>query len=178
MTGHRFGLQFAVASGATVVVTSSSDAKLGIAKKLGATHLINYNKTPAWDEEVLKLTGGRGVNHLLSISMQVGGTGTLEKSLNSLDFNGWIHLIGIVAKSGTPLENLVGRAAAKSSNLRGILCGSVAQFRDMMKLMEANPEKTRPVIDKVFPFDQAVEAHAHFESQAHVGKVVIKVAAD
>ncbi|KAF8989349.1 NAD(P)-binding protein [Hymenopellis radicata] len=96
-----FGLQFAVASGATVIVTSSSDAKLEIAKKLGATHLINYSKTPAWDEEVLRLTGGRGANHVL----EVGGPGTLEKSLSAVAFNGWVNLIGVLDKSDTALAS-------------------------------------------------------------------------
>lgn len=50
-----FGLQLAVASGATVIVTSSSDEKLKIAKSLGATHTINYKTTPDWDEEALKI---------------------------------------------------------------------------------------------------------------------------
>ena len=50
-----FALQFAVASGATVIVTSSSDDKLAVAKKLGAHHLVNYNKNPDWDKEVLKI---------------------------------------------------------------------------------------------------------------------------
>ncbi|KAF9001215.1 hypothetical protein BDZ89DRAFT_1082013 [Hymenopellis radicata] len=167
-----FGLQFAVASGATVIATSSSDAKLEIAKKLGATHLINYSKTPAWDEEVLRLTGGRGANHVL----EVGGPGTLEKSLTSVAYNGWVTLIGVLDKSDTALASVFGRTVFKSSNLRGILVGSVTQFQDMLKLMSANPETTRPVIDKVFTFDQALDAYAHLQSQAHVGKVVIKVA--
>lgn len=50
-----FGLQFAVASGATVIVTSSSDEKLKIATKLGAKHVINYKKTPGWDNEVMTI---------------------------------------------------------------------------------------------------------------------------
>ena len=77
-----FGLQLAVASGATVIATSSSSAKLELAKKLGATHVINYNATPDWDEEVLKLTGGRGVDHVI----EVGGVNTLGKSLNAVRF--------------------------------------------------------------------------------------------
>ena len=88
-----FGLQLAVASGATVIATSSSDKKLEIAKKLGATHVINYKKTPDWDQEVLKLTNGRGVDHVI----EVGGPGTIIKSVNATRIGGQIHIIGFVA---------------------------------------------------------------------------------
>lgn len=88
-----FGLQLAVASGATVIATSSSNAKLEIAKKLGAAHLINYNETPDWDKEVLELTGGRGVDHVL----EIGGPGTIVKSVNATRYGGQINVIGFVA---------------------------------------------------------------------------------
>ncbi|KAF8897949.1 hypothetical protein CPB85DRAFT_1229322 [Mucidula mucida] len=166
-----FGLQLAVASGATVIATSSSDDKLKIATKLGAKHVINYNKTPAWDEEVLKLTGGRGVDHIL----EVGGPGTLEKSMKAIRYGGSIHLIGFLAATNQPLANVVGQSVFRASTLRGILIGSVAQFKDMNRLLESNPETTRPLIDKVFAFDEAIKAYAYLQSQAHVGKVVIKV---
>ena len=67
-----FALQFAVASGATVIATSSSDKKLSLAKTLGAKHLINYKTTPDWHEEVLKITGGDGADHII----EVGGPAT------------------------------------------------------------------------------------------------------
>lgn len=51
----RFGLQLAVAAGATVIATSSSDEKLEVAAKLGAKFLINYRKTPDWAREVKKI---------------------------------------------------------------------------------------------------------------------------
>ncbi|KAF8884874.1 hypothetical protein CPB85DRAFT_1396885 [Mucidula mucida] len=165
-----FGLQFAVASGATVIATSSSDDKLKIATKLGAKHVINYNKTPAWDQEVLKLTGGRGVDHIL----EVGGPGTLEKSMTAIRFGGSINLIGVLASTANPLGN-VEHIKFRASTLRGIFIGSVAQFKDMNRLLEANPETTRPVVDKVFSFDEVIQAYAYLQSQAHVGKVVIKV---
>ncbi|KAF9029913.1 NAD(P)-binding protein [Hymenopellis radicata] len=167
-----FGLQLAVAAGATVIATSSSNAKLEIARKLGAKHLINYRETPEWDVEVMDLTNGRGVDHIL----EVGGPGTLEKSMKAVRYGGSIHLIGFLAQTQTPLASIVSRSVFKSSMLRGIMVGSVAQFNDMNRMLEANPELTRPVIDKVFPFDQAVKAYAYLQSQAHVGKVVIKVA--
>ena len=88
-----FGLQIAVASGATVIATSSSDKKLEVAKKLGASHLINYKTTPDWDKEVLKITGGRGVDHVI----EVGGPGTIMKSVNCTRYGGSIDVIGFVA---------------------------------------------------------------------------------
>ena len=93
-----FGLQLAVASGATVIATSSSDKKLEFAKKLGAAHVINYKTTPDWDKEVLKLTGGRGVDHVV----EVGGPGTLLKSVNALRYGGLINVIGVVAGVSCP----------------------------------------------------------------------------
>ncbi|KAK0184449.1 hypothetical protein F5146DRAFT_1074681 [Armillaria mellea] len=165
-----FGLQFALTSGATVIATSSSDAKLEIAKKLGANHRIKYNTTPDWDKEVLRLTEGRGVDHIL----EVGGPGTFEKSLAAVRYAGYIHIIGAVAQSGTA-TSIVGPCIGKVIILRGIQIGSVAQFESMNRLLRARPELTRPVIDKVFSFEEAVDAYAYLESQKHVGKVVIRV---
>ncbi|KAF8240635.1 NAD(P)-binding protein [Tricholoma matsutake] len=165
-----FALQLAVASGAIVIATSSSDEKLKIASKLGARHVINYKSTPNWDEEVLKLTGGVGVDHII----EVGGEGTLPQSINSARIAGWLHIIGFVSQETSNI-NFASQAIWKALFFRGILIGSVAQFKDMIRLMCANPETTRPVVDKVFPFEKAKEAYAYHESQAHVGKVVIKV---
>ncbi|KJA16386.1 hypothetical protein HYPSUDRAFT_91333 [Hypholoma sublateritium FD-334 SS-4] len=167
-----FGLQFSVASGATVIVTSSFDEKLKVASKLGAKHLINYHTTPDWHEEVLKITNGLGVHHVV----EVGG-GTLSKSILSSRLGvGQIHVIGHVASrndNGTLVPSLIEGA----KTLRGILLGSMSQFKDMVSLIEAQPDTTRPEVNKVFPFDKAVDAYAYLESQQHIGKVVIKVTA-
>ncbi|KAK0479196.1 alcohol dehydrogenase superfamily protein [Armillaria novae-zelandiae] len=166
-----FGLQFAVASGATVIATSSSDAKLAIAKKLGATHTINYNTTPDWDKEVLRLTDGRGVDHIL----EVGGSGTLEKSISAARYAGSIHMIGFVAQNQPAPMDFIVACILKTVSLRGIAIGSVAQFKSMNRFLQARQESTRPVIDKIFSFEEAIDAYAHLESQKHVGKVVIRV---
>lgn len=84
--------QIAVALGATVIATSSSDSKLNFAKSLGATHVINYSKLPEWDNEVLRITGGNGVDHVI----ETGGAGTLMKSINSTRPGGIISLLGIL----------------------------------------------------------------------------------
>ncbi|KAK0199384.1 alcohol dehydrogenase superfamily protein [Desarmillaria ectypa] len=166
-----FGLQLAVASGAIVIATSSSDAKLDIAKKLGATHTINYNTTPDWHKEVLRLTEGRGVDHIL----EVGGPGTFEKSIAAVRYAGYVHIIGFLAQNSAALASIIGPCIGKAVIIRGILIGSVAQFESMNRLLRARPESTRPVIDKVFSFEEAVDAYAYLESQKHVGKVVIRV---
>ncbi|KAF9450643.1 NAD(P)-binding protein [Macrolepiota fuliginosa MF-IS2] len=165
-----FGLQFALAAGAIIIITSSSDDKLQIASKLGAQHVINYNKFPDWDDEVLKITNGVGVDHVL----EVGGEGTLPRSINAVRMAGYVHIIGFVSKEVNNI-NIVGRTIRKGILLRGIQIGSVEQFKEMVKLIIANPEKTRPVIDRVFPFGEAMGAFAYLEKQQHVGKVVIKV---
>ncbi|KAI3608064.1 hypothetical protein WG66_005175 [Moniliophthora roreri] len=166
-----FALQFAVASGATAIATSSSDEKLKIAQKLGAKHVINYKNHPDWDKKVLEVTNGRGVDHVI----EVGGPGTLDKSMSAVRYHGWIHTIGFVSGHGSGQENVIRQSIAKAFSIRGIQIGSVAQFEDMNRMIRANPDTTRPVIDKVFPFDEAIKAYAYLESQAHVGKLVIKV---
>ncbi|KAJ6549248.1 hypothetical protein DFH09DRAFT_1248874 [Mycena vulgaris] len=171
-----FALQFTVASGATVITLSSSDDKLKEAKKFGAKHVINYKTTPNWDEEVLKLTSGVGVDRVIEVRR---GKSTLKRSLSAVKMNGSIDIIGA---ANTPPVDIVFHTIRKSLNIRGIFVGSVKQgvfdlcrFKDMNKLISANVELTRPVVDKVFPFEEAKAAFAYFESQAHVGKVVIKL---
>ncbi|PBK61150.1 alcohol dehydrogenase superfamily protein [Armillaria solidipes] len=166
-----FGLQSAVASGATVIATSSSDAKLEIAKKLGAIHAINYKTTPDWDKEVLRLTDGRGVDHVL----EVGGPGTLKKSIVATRFAGQVHMIGLVSQDVAELTNIVGLCISKGIILRGVLIGSTAQLESIVRLLRARPESMRPVVDKVFAFEEATDAYAYLESQKHVGKVVIRI---
>ncbi|KAJ8072947.1 hypothetical protein PM082_019810 [Marasmius tenuissimus] len=169
-----FALQFAVASGATVIVTSSSDDKLAIAKKLGAHHFINYVKTPEWHEEVLKITNDRGVDY----TIEVGGPGTLVKSLQATRRSGFISIIGFLDmnEAGAQVASLIIAIMSRQLNVRGIQIGSVESFKTMNRLIASRPEITKPVIDKVFAFEDSVKAFEHLESQKHVGKVVIKVA--
>ncbi|KAK7013272.1 alcohol dehydrogenase superfamily protein [Favolaschia claudopus] len=164
-----FALQLATASGASVILLSSSDDKLHTAKTLGATHVVNYKTTPKWDEEVLRLTGGIGVD----LVVEVTGNTTLERSIASVRMGGHIAIVGHLASG--PTVDLVLPAIRKSLTIRGIYVGSVKQFKAMNRLISANPESTRPVIDKVFSFEDVHAAYAHLEGQKHVGKVVIQV---
>lgn len=89
-------LSLATKAGATVIATSSSDAKLERAKKLGATHVINYKQNPNWDEEVLKLTGGLGVD----IVIEQGGADSLLQSVQSIRREGQISQVGFLSGDG------------------------------------------------------------------------------
>ena len=161
-----FALQFAKHLGAEIIITSSSDEKLGRADILGANHLINYKETPEWDEAVSVFTAKRGVDHIV----EVGGAGTLSKSLNSVRMGGHIAVIGVLASKGdfNPVSILM-----KAVRLQGIFVGSRKMFEEMNKLISENLIK--PVVDRVFEFDEAQQALEYMESGSHFGKIVIKV---
>ncbi|KAF4984262.1 hypothetical protein FDECE_17122 [Fusarium decemcellulare] len=171
-----FALQIAHAAGAKTIVTSSSDDKLAKAKLLGATYGINYNKTPDWAVEAMKITHGKGVDHII----EVGGTLTLQASFDAIGFNGQIHCIGHITNPD-PLgagKDLRGPDAAflaldRLCVVRGVVVGSREQLQDMLACFEAN--EIRPVIDRVFSFEQTREAYDHLWSSTHTGKIVIRI---
>ena len=161
-----FALQFAKAAGAKTIITSSSDEKLEIAKGLGADHIINYKEFPDWEKEVLKLTEGKGVDNVI----EVGGPGTLEKSISSTKVSGRISLIGVL--SGQPEQNPSPMMIMlKRLTLQGIYVGSRDMFESMNKAIEANAIK--PVIGKTFEFEDAASAFDYLKSGSHLGKIVI-----
>ncbi len=158
-----FALQLAHLAGATVIATSSSDAKLARLKEMGAAHTINYKTHENWDEQVLAFTGGEGVDHII----EVGGAGTLDRSLKAIRMGGHIALIGVLASGQVnPIPILM-----KSVNVHGVFVGSRAMFEDMNRAISAGGLK--PVIDKVFKADQIVEALEYMESGKHFGKIVL-----
>ena len=161
-----FALQFAHLAGARVIVTSKSDDKLARAREMGASELINYMTTPAWDKRIRELTDGKGVDMIV----EVGGAGTLPTSLKAARLGGYIALIGVLSGGGdvNPVPILM-----KNIRVQGIFVGSRRMFEAMNRAIEK--AELRPVIDRVFHFDQAREAMAHMESGAHFGKVVIRV---
>jgi NADPH:quinone reductase-like Zn-dependent oxidoreductase len=162
-----FGLQIGKAMGARVIVTSSSDDKLEYARAMGADGLINYRKTPDWDQEVLRLTEGAGVDHIL----EVGGAGTLPKSLQSAALHGQVNIIGVLTGLTNNIDFLP--VLAKNLRLQGIFVGSRAMLESLMDAVGTN--SIRPVIDKIFPFEEAVEAYRHLASAQHIGKVLIRL---
>jgi NADPH:quinone reductase-like Zn-dependent oxidoreductase len=161
-----FALQFAKMHGARVVATSSSDEKLERAKELGASLTINYRSAPEWDKEVLNLTNRTGVDHVV----EVGGAGTLAKSLNSVRVGGHVALIGVLAGGGGDFDPR--SILMKSVRLQGIYVGSRQMFEELNRALEAN--RVKPVIGKTFAFAEAREALRYMEAGAHFGKIVIK----
>ncbi|KAJ6625117.1 NAD-P-binding protein [Mycena sp. CBHHK59/15] len=166
-----FSLQFALGAGATVIITSSSDEKLQIAKRLGAHHVINYNTNPDWDQEVMKITNGHGAN----IVIDIGGASTLIKSIKSASFGGWVQMVGVIGHGPADLNTLPIFVISKNLCLRGVLMGGMERFNRMNRMVDSL--KLRPYIDtKVFAFGDAAKAFEHMDGRSHVGKVVIQVA--
>jgi NADPH:quinone reductase-like Zn-dependent oxidoreductase len=162
-----FGLQFALLHGARAIITSSSDEKLARAKALGAHDTINYSKTPEWHKEVLRVTGGRGVD----VVLEVGGTGTLARSLRSVRPAGQVSLIGVLAGINEPVN--IGMILHNAIRVQGIYVGPVTMFEEMNRAISLH--KMKPVIDRTFAFEEAREALRYMESGKHLGKIVIKV---
>jgi NADPH:quinone reductase-like Zn-dependent oxidoreductase len=161
-----FALQFAKMHGARVIATSSSDSKLEKARELGADEIVNYTKTPEWDKEVLRLTNRIGVDHVV----EVGGAGTLPKSLNSVRIGGHVSVIGVLGGSGgfDPRSVLM-----KAVRMQGLLVGSRQMFEEMNKAIEWS--RLKPVIDRMFGFNEAPDALKYMESGAHFGKIVVRL---
>ncbi len=161
-----FALQIAKHFGARVISTSSSDEKLERARELGADETINYRTREDWDNAVLEMTDGRGVDHVV----EVGGTSTLTKSVKSVRVGGHIALIGALDMAGefNPIPVFM-----KGIRVQGIFIGSRAMFEDMNAAISET--KMRPVIDREFRFEEAAEALHYMESGSHFGKIVIKI---
>lgn len=162
-----FGLQFAAAAGAKPIITSSSDEKLTHAKQLGAVGTVNYKTTPDWEVAVRSLTGGVGVQQVL----EVGGKDTLPHALKSLAPGAHIALIGGLSGFGgdIPVMVLLGGNATAS----GIYVGSRANFEAMNEFIDEH--RVKPVIDKVFDYQDAPKAFDLMASGNFFGKIVIRV---
>lgn len=161
-----FALQFAKAAGANVIATSSSQAKLDKLAAMGADHVINYKEDENWGMTARKLTGGRGVDHVV----EIGGAGTLTQSIMATRLCGNIGLIGVLAG----MAGNVPTAAIMGGNVRisGLTVGSRSQQIAMIRAIEANGIK--PVIDRSFPLEGIADAFRHQASGAHFGKICLE----
>jgi NADPH:quinone reductase-like Zn-dependent oxidoreductase len=160
-----FALQFAVALGAHVIVTSSSDEKLAHAKALGARDGINYRQAPAWSDQVLKITNGRGAD----LVVDVVGKSTLQQSVNSLADEGTLAVVGGITGYDGNIPAWV--LLRKSGAARGIFVGSRADYERMNQFMAKH--QLRPLIDRVYPIEQYAEALQLMASGNFMGKIVL-----
>lgn len=159
-----FALQFTKLRGARVIATSGSDEKRARLAALGADATINYRSTPEWDREVLALTAGEGADRIV----EVGGAGTLPRSLRAVRVGGTLALIGVLSGKGSldPLPVIM-----RSLRLHGISVGPRAMFEAMNRVIEAHA--LRPVVDCVFPFEAFPAALGRMAAGAHFGKICV-----
>ena len=160
-------LQLAKMNGARVAITSSSDDKLKKMRDLGAEITINYKTTPDWDKAVLDQTGGHGAD----IVVETAGMGTLGKSLNAAAPNGKIGFIGALDRSGA--EPSLMPMLIKNVTIKGITSGSQRMLTNVVAAVEAN--KMEAIVDRVFPFEDALDAYKYLDGASHIGKVVIRL---
>ncbi|WP_437971988.1 NAD(P)-dependent alcohol dehydrogenase [Sorangium sp. So ce260] len=159
-----FAIQLARASGARVIVTSSSDEKLARAREIGATDLINYRSTPDWDARALELTGGVGVDLVVDMA-----GGDLRRSVRALRPGGQVSLVGLLAGASAELD--VVPMLLRRARIQAISVGSRDMFEDLLRAVAHH--RIRPVIHRVYPFEAAREAIEAQRRGEHVGKLVI-----
>jgi NADPH:quinone reductase-like Zn-dependent oxidoreductase len=160
-----FALQIARMFGARVLAITSSDQKADRLRELGAEHVINYKQVPGWDQEVLRITEGRGVDKVV----EIGGETTIVKSVACTRSGGEIGLVGFVSGfgGGLPPIDILQRTVL----VQGVAVGPRISFDALVAAMATT--KVRPVVDRIFPFEDYISAYRHLESGQHVGKVVI-----
>jgi NADPH:quinone reductase-like Zn-dependent oxidoreductase len=160
-----FALQFARLSGASVIVTSSSDEKLARAKQLGAHAGINYRTTPDWPNAVIELSGGLGADHVIDT------VGDLREAIAAIRVGGSVAFVGLLAgmSAEVDLVTLMG----KSARVRAIDVGSRAMFAAMNRAIQCH--RLRPVVDRVFDFADAADALRYLSEARHFGKVCVRI---
>jgi alcohol dehydrogenase len=161
-----FALQLARAVGATVIATTSSAAKADRLKALGAADVVNYAEDPQWGKAVRALSGGRGVDRVV----EVGGPGTIAQSLRAVALGGEIASIGFLSTENPGIDFF--QLKTSGASFRNITVGDRAGLLDLNRAVAATGLK--PIVDRVFAFDEAREAFSHLESGGHLGKVVIR----
>lgn len=162
-----FALQLAKRMGATVIVTSSSDAKLERARALGADHVVNYRSDTNWAANVLEHTGGRGVDHVI----EVGGPDTLAQSIQACRIGGHIALIGVLTGIAGPVPTAA--MMRRQQTLQGLIVGSRRHQLDMVRALEATDLK--PVIDCTFELERIADAFRHQADGKHFGKICLSI---
>jgi NADPH:quinone reductase-like Zn-dependent oxidoreductase len=161
-----FALQFAKARGVRVIITSGSQDKLQQAKQLGADFTINYND-PDWETTVQQMTEDRGVDVIIET---VGGR-NIDRSLKVLKMGGYISVVGLLDSFEAKINVL--SLLHQHATIRGLEVGSKQDFAEMNRAIAA--ANIHPIIDKVFPFEQAQQAFEYLDKGLHFGKVAIAI---
>ncbi|MFG2792613.1 NAD(P)-dependent alcohol dehydrogenase [Streptomyces sp. NPDC048419] len=167
-----FAVQFAKTLGTQVIATTSSEAKAARLKELGADHVLNYLENPKWAASVRELTGGRGAD----LVVETGGPDTIEQSVRATALYGRIALIAANSPHKDRLEITTDALASSLVTLRRLFVGSRAHFEQMNRAITLHG--LRPVVDRVFPYDDVRDVHAayrYYATGAAFGKVVIRV---
>lgn len=163
-----FGVQLAAALGATVILTSSSDTKLELGSRLGATHLINYRATPEWHTEVQRLTAGRGADLVIDL----GGPATLAQSVRATRMGGTVAVVGVLG--GFDMAQVpVAEVMLNNLRLIGITVGSVRSHAGLCELV--GKASIMPHISHVFDWENLPEAVRVMQAGEHAGKIGITI---
>lgn len=162
-----FGLQLAKAAGARVIVTSSSESKRTRAQALGADLVIDYKADTTWGKTAFDWTGQRGVD----VVVDVGGPGTFDQSVAALKYGGTMSILGVL--TGSKGEVNTYNVFHKGLRVHGVYVGSRRMFESLNRALAVTG--LRPIVDRVFAFDQARAAYEYLASGAHFGKVVIRI---
>jgi NADPH:quinone reductase-like Zn-dependent oxidoreductase len=160
-----FAVAFAKILGAHVTVISSSDERIERVRQLGADAAINYRRTPEWAKATRDITGGRGYDLIL----ELGGEKTLPQSLRCIRPGGTVAMIGIL--SGSAMATSLGLIITRQVRLQGVTVGHRDGFEAMLRAIDQH--QLRPVVDRVFAFEELKEAMAHLQSGAQFGKVCL-----
>ena len=163
-----FALQLAKAAGARVIVTTSSADKAHRLRALGADEVIDYRATPDWGEHARRLADGHGVQHVV----EVGGGATMPQSLKAVAVGGEVAFVGSLAGAGSAIDATA--MFLSGATLRAVAAGSRAQLQRVARVVERH--RLRPVVARVFGFDEAREALAWYAGGQAFGKTVIRVA--
>lgn len=162
-----FALQFVLALGGIPIITSSSDEKLDRARTYGAAHSINYTTTPDVAADVMRLTGGEGVNHVIET---IGGE-NLNRSLKAVKIGGTISFVGLIAGLAAQINTY--EFVTRHVTIHGIETGSREMFEEMVQFIDKHG--IVPVLDSTYPVHRIREALQHLAEGKHFGKVVITI---
>ena len=160
-----FAVAFAKMLGAHVTVITSSDERIERVRKLGADATVNYRTTPEWAKATRDITGGRGYDLIL----ELGGEKTLPQSLRCIRPGGTVAMIGIL--SGSAMTTSLGLIITRQVRLQGVTVGHRDGFEAMLRAIDQH--RLKPVVDRVFAFEELKEAMAYLQSGAQFGKVCL-----